>query len=200
MGLADEVGKASDSCGPVQGRAPEYPRDSDESGTSRFRIHVNNQGRPTDVRLTRATGSEQLDEAALRAVRSWAFTSRVELIVEGELRFHFGFSFIEPAEGEAQPKTPSAPREDSLRPLIAEMATSWGSVQNVRFIELIGDGQWHPYKSRRSPGIVQLRWERYEVTQEHQLSEWSIAVDHTGMIWAAEAVKRSSATTPGSAP
>lgn len=55
---------------------PDYPRLSRrlrEEGEVELRVRVSPAGQPVTVELTRSSGSERLDAAALRAVRQWRF-------------------------------------------------------------------------------------------------------------------------------
>jgi protein TonB len=55
---------------------PAYPRLSRrlrEEGEVELRVRVSPQGQPMTVELARSSGSQRLDEAALRAVRQWRF-------------------------------------------------------------------------------------------------------------------------------
>jgi protein TonB len=55
---------------------PEYPRLSRrlrEEGEVELRVRVSPQGQPLSVELARSSGSNRLDDAALRAVRQWRF-------------------------------------------------------------------------------------------------------------------------------
>ena len=55
---------------------PSYPRLSRrlrEEGEVELRVRVDPAGQPVVVELARSSGSERLDEAALRAVRDWRF-------------------------------------------------------------------------------------------------------------------------------
>ncbi|MCC4621548.1 energy transducer TonB [Xanthomonas cassavae CFBP 4642] len=42
-------------------------------GTSVLRVVIGNEGKPTDVSVTRSSGQPVLDEAALKRVREWQF-------------------------------------------------------------------------------------------------------------------------------
>lgn len=55
---------------------PAYPRLSRrlrEEGEVELRVRVSPQGQPITVELSRSSGSQRLDDAALRAVRQWRF-------------------------------------------------------------------------------------------------------------------------------
>ncbi len=55
---------------------PAYPRLSRrlrEEGEVELRVRVSPQGQPMTVELARSSGSQRLDEAALKAVREWRF-------------------------------------------------------------------------------------------------------------------------------
>ena len=55
---------------------PDYPRISRrlrEEGEVELRVRVSPQGQPLSVELARSSGSNRLDDAALRAVRQWRF-------------------------------------------------------------------------------------------------------------------------------
>lgn len=55
---------------------PAYPavsRRNRESGVVRLRVQVSAEGRAQEVRIESSSGHRRLDEAALRAVRTWKF-------------------------------------------------------------------------------------------------------------------------------
>lgn len=56
--------------------APEYPSLAQRrgwEGTVLLRVRVLASGRPSDIQVQTSSGREVLDEAALKAVRKWAF-------------------------------------------------------------------------------------------------------------------------------
>ncbi len=55
---------------------PKYPAEAlrrKQEGTVLVLVHVNAEGRVTDLNLTKSSGHDLLDDAALRAVRGWRF-------------------------------------------------------------------------------------------------------------------------------
>lgn len=63
---------------PIAGQtpAPRYPRRAlrrGEAGTVRVRVEVGADGRPAQVTVAQASGSRELDRAAVEAVRRWRF-------------------------------------------------------------------------------------------------------------------------------
>jgi protein TonB len=60
---------------------PLYPpsaRRQDQEGTVRVRILVDERGRASDVQVTRSSGYDSLDDAAVSAVRRWQFIPATE--------------------------------------------------------------------------------------------------------------------------
>ena len=60
---------------------PIYPpgsRRDGEQGTGLFRVLVNEKGRPIDVQMLKSSGFPRLDEAAMTAIRKWAFKPAVQ--------------------------------------------------------------------------------------------------------------------------
>lgn len=58
----------------LDGRPPDYPRQSrrlHEEGRVLLMVTVGTDGRVQDVRISQSSGHERLDQAALRAIRSW---------------------------------------------------------------------------------------------------------------------------------
>ncbi len=55
---------------------PVYPpssRRAGEEGTGMFRVLVDQKGRPSQVEVLKSSGFPRLDEAAMQAIRKWAF-------------------------------------------------------------------------------------------------------------------------------
>ena len=76
---------------------PAYPAEwaqTGKEGSVVLSVHVNNRGRPVEVTIARSSGTAELDESALTAVRNWTFTpplhdsTRVSAWAEVELRFN----------------------------------------------------------------------------------------------------------------
>ena len=69
----------------------------------------------------------------------------------------------------------------------------WGAVKSIHFTGIAGPSNWTTYRIR--PGAaggyaastVEVKWNLFEVEQEHATTEWLIAVDRNGGIWAARA-------------
>ena len=65
----------------VSGTKPEYPdnaRNKGWEGTVRLQILVGTEGQVEDVRVIGSSGYAELDQAALRAVRSWRFSPALQ--------------------------------------------------------------------------------------------------------------------------
>ena len=55
---------------------PKYPAEAlrrKQEGTALINVRVSTEGRVLDLRLVKSSGHSSLDQAALRAVRSWRF-------------------------------------------------------------------------------------------------------------------------------
>jgi hypothetical protein len=65
----------------------------------------------------------------------------------------------------------------------------WGAVQSVKFTGRAGPRQWTAYRARAGTGEgdVEVKWNLFEVKQQNATTEWLIAVDRNGAIWAARA-------------
>jgi protein TonB len=60
---------------------PIYPagsRRDGEQGTGMFRVLVDERGKPMDVQVLKSSGFPRLDEAAMTAIRKWAFSPAVQ--------------------------------------------------------------------------------------------------------------------------
>jgi periplasmic protein TonB len=60
---------------------PVYPagsRRDGEQGSGMFRVLVDEKGRPVDVQIAKSSGFPRLDEAAVAAIRKWAFKPAVQ--------------------------------------------------------------------------------------------------------------------------
>lgn len=60
---------------------PVYPagsRRAGEQGTGVFRVLVDQRGRPQDVEVLKSTGFPRLDDAAVQAIRKWAFSPAMQ--------------------------------------------------------------------------------------------------------------------------
>jgi protein TonB len=60
---------------------PVYPpssRRNGEEGTGMFRVLVDAKGRPSQVEVVKSSGFPRLDEAAMQAIRKWAFKPAVQ--------------------------------------------------------------------------------------------------------------------------
>lgn len=70
------VTPASANAGYLKNPAPEYPALAHRrgwEGTVLLRVHVLASGKPGDIQLQKSSGRQQLDEAALQAVKRWSF-------------------------------------------------------------------------------------------------------------------------------
>jgi protein TonB len=60
---------------------PVYPagsRRDGEQGTGMFRVLVDEKGRPTEVQVLKSSGFPRLDDAAMAAIRKWAFSPAMQ--------------------------------------------------------------------------------------------------------------------------
>ncbi|SHM49705.1 protein TonB [Pseudomonas asturiensis] len=70
------VTPASASAGYLKNPAPEYPSLAMRrgwEGTVLLRVHVLASGKPGEIQIQKSSGREQLDDAALAAVKRWSF-------------------------------------------------------------------------------------------------------------------------------
>lgn len=69
----------------------------------------------------------------------------------------------------------------------------WGPVKSIQFTGRAGPRPWTPYRIRAGAGegaagrTIEVKWNLFEVTQQNVTTEWVIAVDRNGTIWAARA-------------
>ena len=69
----------------------------------------------------------------------------------------------------------------------------WGAVRSVEFTGIAGSRNWTAYGIRVGAAngatgrTVEVKWNLFEVEQEHATTEWLVAVDREGAIWAARA-------------
>ncbi|EGH14302.1 TonB, partial [Pseudomonas savastanoi pv. glycinea str. race 4] len=67
---------SSRSAGYLRNPAPEYPslaRRRGWEGTVLLRVHVLASGKPGEIQIQKSSGRDQLDDAALAAVKRWSF-------------------------------------------------------------------------------------------------------------------------------
>ncbi len=79
---------ASASAGYLKNPAPEYPALAHRrgwEGTVLLRVHVLASGKPGEIQLQNSSGRQQLDDAALAAVKRWSFVpaKQGEVAVDG---------------------------------------------------------------------------------------------------------------------
>lgn len=70
------VTPASASAGYLKNPAPQYPSVALRrgwEGTVLLRVHVLSSGKPGEIQIQKSSGREQLDDAALAAVKRWSF-------------------------------------------------------------------------------------------------------------------------------
>lgn len=69
----------------------------------------------------------------------------------------------------------------------------WGTAMSLQFTGRAGPRPWTAYRIRPGAGegaagsTVEVKWNLFEVTHEHATTEWVIAIDRHGTIWAARA-------------
>lgn len=67
----------------------------------------------------------------------------------------------------------------------------WGPAMQVQFTGRAGPRQWTAYRVKPGAGegasTVEVKWNLFEVTHQHATTEWVIAIDRNGTIWAARA-------------
>jgi protein TonB len=69
----------------------------------------------------------------------------------------------------------------------------WGAVKSIEFTGIAGSRNWAAYGIRMGAAngatgrTVEVKWNLFEVQQEHATTEWLVAVDREGAIWAARA-------------
>lgn len=81
---------------------------------------------------------------------------------------------------------------EKQRTALTELAAKlqkWGAIKAVLFSGLAGSSQWVSVWTRPERGNarrnVEVSWNMFEVQHEHAISEWLIATDRAGDIWAA---------------
>jgi TonB family protein len=77
---------------------------------------------------------------------------------------------------------------------------AWGEVKAVRFIGVAGSNRWMSHEIRRDLArgagrAVEVSWNMFEMRHEHGTSEWLIATDRDGEVWAARAGRAPDAPT-----
>lgn len=67
----------------------------------------------------------------------------------------------------------------------------WGATKSVQFMGIVGSGPWlqHAVKPAAGDGRdnVELSWNMFEVHHENAVTQWLIAIDRDGQVWAARA-------------
>lgn len=77
---ATETTRPDRDATPLTRVEPEYPLEAyrrREEGTVLLGVDIDSSGKPVDVRVVRRSGSRDLDQAALEAVRQWTFEPAV---------------------------------------------------------------------------------------------------------------------------
>lgn len=68
---------------------------------------------------------------------------------------------------------------------------AWGGVKSIEFTGNAGPHRWIAYRvgpeQGREESTVEVQWNLFEVIHEHQTTEWLLAVDREGEVWAARA-------------
>jgi len=68
---------------------------------------------------------------------------------------------------------------------------AWGAVKSIEFTGNAGPHRWIAYRvspeQGREESTVEVQWNLFEVIHEHQTTEWLVAVDRAGEVWAARA-------------
>jgi protein TonB len=85
-------------------------------------------------------------------------------------------------EGDSVSRTELARMRDALE--------DWGPVKSIEFTGRAGPRPWTAYRVRPGAGegaTVEVKWNLFEVTQQNATTEWVIAIDRNGTIWAARA-------------
>jgi protein TonB len=76
---------------------------------------------------------------------------------------------------------------DKLHDAIEE----WGPVKSIEFTGNAGPHRWIAYRvgaeQGREESTVEVQWNLFEVIHEHETTEWLVAVDREGEVWAARA-------------
>jgi protein TonB len=85
---------------------------------------------------------------------------------------------------------------EKQRAALTELAAKlqkWGAVKTVLFSGLAGSSQWVNVSTRPERGSarrnVEVSWNMFEVQHERAVSEWLIATDRAGGVWAARAAE-----------
>lgn len=91
----------------------------------------------------------------------------------------------EVAAGSFTDDSGSAERDELAR--MRDALEEWGAVQSVDFTGRAGPRQWTTYRARAGAGAVEVKWNLFEVKQQNATTEWLIAIDRNGKIWAARA-------------
>ncbi len=74
-----------------------------------------------------------------------------------------------------------------------EALAGWGEAGAIQFSGAAAGNRWRAYEIRpefrKGSGreTVELRWDVYQVSHDHGMSEWRIAIDRSGTIWCAHA-------------
>ncbi len=86
--------------------------------------------------------------------------------------------------------------DERRRAALVELAAKlekWGAVKDVLFSGLAGSSQWVTVAARPERGRarrnVEVSWNMFEVQHERAISEWLIATDRSGEVWAARAAE-----------
>jgi TonB family protein len=164
---------------------PEYPlawARAGEEGSVSLGVHLDANGKPTEVKPLRATASARLAQSAQSAVSAWRFsmpataTARVEI----ELRFsryRYGYSFVgEPLpDGAPDPGKQPVSSEDSFRNLLGGLSSSKPTFATLENSQPVYQKMRTTVTKWGRP--VQLRLLK---PKEHEWKEYSITPEFRG--------------------
>jgi protein TonB len=96
---------------------------------------------------------------------------------------------------EVRSGTVSAALDSGARLELEKMRTAlqeWGGVKSIEFTGTAGARTWTGYRVRHGASdgaadTVEVKWNLFEVEQENATTEWLVAVDRRGTVWAARA-------------
>ena len=115
------------------GLPPEYPLEAARAGREGsvvLDVHLDAEGKPTEIKVLSATAPAALVESAQRAVNAWRFSmpGKVSAWAELELRFsayRYGYSFVsEPVDGTPDPGKEPVSSQESFRGVLGELSSS----------------------------------------------------------------------------
>jgi TonB family protein len=172
---------------------PEYPlawARAGEEGSVYLDVHIDAEGKPTEVKLLPSSASPRLEQLAQGVVSSWQFTAPTwhSTPVSGwaEIEVHFDFyryrySFIKaPARDGGEPRTGKKPvrNDEEFRRIVGMLSTSgpmFANLENTQpdFQQMRNTVvKWGRARTARLLNPKESEWKEYTAEPEFRSNSW----------------------------